>query len=65
VAELTRLDVLQLGNDPHFYKVQSVVRVMRGDEEIWRVSLHNLSGAGAVTLVRAARDHVLIVPRTR
>ncbi len=64
VAKLNVADILQLGNDPAFYGVVSIERASTAPDATWRVRLQNLIGAGVVMLVRAGRDHVLIVPRT-
>ena len=64
VAHLEITDILQVGNDPAFYGIESIERSSLSPDATWRVRLRGLVGAGALLLVRGGREHLLIVPRT-
>lgn len=60
---LVDTDILQLGNDPRFYRVMSSERSCVLPDSPFRVRLRSTDGAALATLVRAGREQVLIVPR--
>jgi len=59
VQKLSTADILQLGDDPHLYRVLALKKMLSGR---WRVTLRSMDGTANVMLVRSATDQVFVVP---
>jgi hypothetical protein len=63
IHTLTSADVLQLGNDPRFYRVLGVEGASVQSGGRCKVSLVSTDGLAHVMLVRSSREQVLVVAR--
>jgi hypothetical protein len=63
VDQLTRADIVQLGNDPRFFNVMGVECSPGGRDARCEVTLRSFDGLQGIMLVRSAHESVLIVPR--
>lgn len=63
VHQLTKADVVQLGNDPRFFNVTAIACSSDARDGRCEVSLRSVDGLQGIRLVRTALEWVLIVPQ--